>query len=85
MKFETKAIHTGCRPDPASGAVSTPIYQTSNFVFDDYKKPKEYDYTRTNNPTRKVLEETIAALEGGARAYAFSSGMSAVATAIHLL
>ncbi|WP_281774705.1 trans-sulfuration enzyme family protein [Methanobacterium formicicum] len=85
MRFNTKSIHSGRRPDESTGAISTPICQTSTFVFDGYRKPKEHDYTRTSNPTRNVLEDTIAALEGGNAGFAFSSGMSAVATAIHLL
>jgi cystathionine beta-lyase/cystathionine gamma-synthase len=85
MRFNTKSIHSGRRPDEATGAISTPICQTSTFVFDGYQKPKEHDYTRTSNPTRNVLEDTIAALEGGNQGFAFSSGMSAVASAIHLL
>lgn len=85
MKFNTKTIHSGQRPDRATGAISTPICQTSTFVFDGYQKPKEHDYTRTSNPTRSVLEDTIANLEGGNEAFAFSSGMAAVTTAIHLL
>lgn len=85
MKFNTKTIHAGRRPDNATGAISTPICQTSTFVFDEFKKPKEHDYTRTSNPTRNVLEDTIAALEGGNQGFAFSSGMAAVTTAIHLL
>jgi cystathionine beta-lyase/cystathionine gamma-synthase len=85
MRFNTKSIHSGRRPDKSTGAISTPICQTSTFVFDGYQKPKEHDYTRTSNPTRNVLEDTIAALEGGNQGFAFSSGMSAVASAIHLL
>ncbi|MDI6644983.1 MAG: PLP-dependent aspartate aminotransferase family protein [Methanobacteriaceae archaeon] len=83
--FNTKSIHSGRRPDESTGAISIPICQTSTFVFDGYQKPKEHDYTRTSNPTRNVLEDTIAALEGGNAGFAFSSGMSAVTTAIHLL
>ncbi len=85
MKFNTKTIHAGKRPDKTTGAISTPICQTSTFLFDEFKKPKEHDYTRTSNPTRNVLEDTIAALEGGNKGFAFSSGMAAVTTAIHLL
>ncbi|MFC1950450.1 trans-sulfuration enzyme family protein [Chloroflexota bacterium] len=85
MRFETLAIHTGERPDAAFGAVSVPIYQTSTFAFKDVGKTKGYDYSRTANPTRKVLENTIAQLEGGKAGFAFATGMAAEATVIHLL
>ena len=85
MKFETIAIHTGDRPDKAFGAISMPIYQTSTFVFKDVGKTRGYDYSRTANPTRKALEETIARLEGGKAGFAFATGMAAEATVIHLL
>lgn len=67
MRFETLAIHAGERPDIAYGAVSVPIYQTSTFVFEDVGKTRGYDYSRTANPTRKVLKDTIAQLEGERR------------------
>ena len=85
MRFETLAIHTGERPDTAFGAVSVPIYQTSTFAFEDVGRTRGYDYSRTANPTRKVLEETIAQLEGGKAGFAFATGMAAEATVIHLL
>src|SRR3990170_9047079 len=86
MKFETIAIHTGDKPDKAYGAITMPIYMTSTFVFEDVGKTKAgYDYSRTANPTRKALEETIARLEGGKAGFAFATGMAAEATAIHLL
>jgi len=85
MRFETIAIHAGERPDVAFGAVSVPIYQTSTFVFEDVGKTRGYDYSRTANPTRKVLEDTIAQLEGGKAGFAFATGMAAEATVIHLL
>jgi cystathionine beta-lyase/cystathionine gamma-synthase len=85
LKFDTRTIHAGRKPDPSTGAISTSICQTSTFVFEDYQKPGEYDYSRTGNPTRNALEEAIANLEGGNKGYAFSSGMAAVSTAIHLL
>lgn len=85
MKFDTRSIHAGRKPDPITGAISTGICQTSTFAFEDYQKPGEYDYSRTGNPTRNALEEAIAILEGGHRGFAFSSGMAAVSTAIHLL
>jgi cystathionine gamma-lyase/cystathionine beta-lyase len=85
MRFETLAIHAGERPDEAFGAISVPIYQTSTFAFKDVGKTRGYDYSRTANPTRKVLEDTIARLEGGKAGFAFATGMAAEATAIHLL
>ncbi|MFC2007655.1 trans-sulfuration enzyme family protein [Chloroflexota bacterium] len=86
MRFETIAIHAGERPEKTYGAISTPIYQTSTFAFEDIGKTRKgYDYSRTANPTRKVLEDTIARLEGGKAGFAFATGMAAEATAIHLL
>ncbi|MBI2858250.1 MAG: PLP-dependent transferase [Chloroflexi bacterium] len=85
MRFETMAVHSGERPDKAYGAVSVPIYQTSTFVFEDVGKTRGYDYSRTANPTRKVLEETIARLEGGKAGFAFATGMAAETTLAHLL
>jgi len=85
MKFETVAIHAGDRPDSKFGAISVPIYQTSNFAFEDVGKTGGYDYSRSGNPTRKVLEDTIAQLEGGKAGFAFATGMAAEATVIHLL
>jgi len=85
MKFDTRSIHAGRKPDPTTGAISTTICQTSTFVLEDYKKPGEYDYSRTGNPTRNALKDAVANLEGGNKGFAFSSGMAAVSTAIHLL
>jgi cystathionine gamma-lyase/cystathionine beta-lyase len=85
MRFETAAIHSEGGPCPATGAIVTPIYQTSTFVFEDVGKTKGYDYSRTSNPTRKALENTIAALEGGKAGCAFATGMAAEATVMHLL
>ncbi len=85
MRFETLAIHAGERPDKTFGAISVPIYQTSTFAFEDVGKTRGYDYSRTANPTRKVLEDTIAQLEGGKAGFAFATGMAAEATVIHLL
>ena len=85
MRFETLAIHAGERPDAAYGAISVPIYQTSTFAFEDVGKTRGFDYSRTANPTRKVLEDTIARLEGGKAGFAFATGMAAEATVIHLL
>jgi len=85
MRFETIAIHAGDRPDAATGAISVPIYQTSTFVFEDVGKTKGWSYSREANPTRKVLEDTIAQLEGGKAGFAFATGMAAETTVMHLL
>jgi cystathionine beta-lyase/cystathionine gamma-synthase len=85
MRFETIAIHAGERPDRTCGAVSVPIYQTSTFAFEDVGKTRGYDYSRTANPTRKVLEDTLAQLEGGKAGFAFATGMAAETTVVHLL
>lgn len=84
MKFETLAIHAGQGPDPAYGAVMPPIYQTSTFAFQDYNKPGPFDYTRSGNPTRKQLEDCLAALEGGKYGFAFATGMAASATLLSM-
>jgi cystathionine gamma-lyase/cystathionine beta-lyase len=85
MKFETMAIHAGNRPDATTGAISVPVYQTSTFMFEDVGKTRGWDYSRTANPTRKVLEDTIAQLEGGKAGFAFATGMAAETTVMHLL
>jgi len=85
MRFETMAIHAGDRTDAATGAISVPICQTSTFVFEDVGKTRGWDYSRTANPTRKVLEDTIAQLEGGKTGFAFATGMAAETTVMHLL
>ncbi len=85
MRFETAAIHSDGGPDPTTGAIVTPIYQTSTFVFEDVGKTKGYDYSRTANPTRKALADTIAALEGGKGGCPFATGMAAETTVMHLL
>ena len=83
--FSTRAIHAGQAPDPATGAVVVPIYQTSTFAQDGVGKHRGYEYSRTGNPTRAALEQCIAALEGGAHGLAFASGMAAEATIMQLL
>jgi cystathionine gamma-lyase len=85
MRLETLAIHAGQPPDPAYGAVMPPIYQTSTFAFPEVGRPGEFDYTRSGNPTRRALEQCLAAIEGGSHAFAFASGMAAIATALALL
>ena len=83
--FSTRAIHAGQPPDPATGAVTVPIYQTSTFAQEAVGKHRGYDYARTGNPTRAALEQCIAALEGGAHGLAFASGMAAEAAIMQLL
>ncbi|GIU95846.1 MAG: cystathionine gamma-synthase [Gaiellaceae bacterium] len=85
MEFETRAIHVGQDPDPATGAITTPIYQTSTFVQEAVGVHKGYDYARVANPTRTALEECIASLEGAAHGHAFSSGLGAATTLMHLV
>ncbi|MCF6149441.1 MAG: cystathionine gamma-synthase [Candidatus Kuenenia sp.] len=85
QKFETRAIHAGCNPDQGTGAIMTPIFQTSTYVQESPGKHKGYDYSRTNNPTRIVLEKNIASLEEGRYGLAFSSGMSAITTIMQML
>lgn len=82
MTFGTKLIHTGNEIDPATGALGVPIYQVSTFDQGDLTGHQEFDYARSGNPTRKALEETIALLEGGAKGYAFGSGIAAVASVL---
>ncbi len=83
--FETLAIHAGIEPDPSTGAIMTPIFQTSTYVQQAPGKHKGFDYSRTSNPTRKVLEENLAALEGGRYGLAFSSGVAATTTVAQTL
>ena len=83
--FATRAIHAGQAPDPATGAVVVPIYQTSTYAQDALGKHRGYEYSRTGNPTRAALETCIAALEGGAHGLAFASGMAAEAAIMQLL
>lgn len=85
MKFGTKAIHAGADPDPSTGAIMTPIYQTSTFVQEYPGKHKGFAYARGKNPTRMSLEKNIAALENGKYALCFSSGMGAIDAVIKLL
>ena len=84
MRFETLAIHAGQAKDPVYGAVMTPIYQTSTFAFKGVNQPGEFDYSRSGNPTRKALEDCLAALEGGTDGFVFATGMAAEATILEL-
>ncbi len=83
--FDTRAIHVGQEPDPATGAVVVPIYQTSTYAQTDVGATKGYDYSRTQNPTRAALEKCLASLEGCEYGLAFSSGMGAITTVLLLL
>ncbi len=85
LGFETRAIHVGQEPDPATGAVTTPIYQTSTYAQEAVGVHKGYDYARVANPTRTALQECLASLEGAAHGHAFSAGLGAVTTLMHLL
>jgi cystathionine gamma-synthase len=85
MDFETRAIHVGQEPDPATGAIITPIYQTSTFVQEEVGKHKGYDYARVANPTRTALQEALASLENAKHGVAFSSGLGATTTLMHLV
>ena len=85
MKFETKVIHAGIEPDPDTGAIMTPIYQTSTYVQAAPGDHKGYEYARTQNPTRSVLEKNLAALENGTDAICFSSGLAAQDAVMKLL
>lgn len=84
MRFETLLIHAGVEPDPAYGAVMTPIYQTSTFAFRGVGQPGPFDYSRSGNPTRKALESCLAALEGGTHGFAFATGMAAETTVLSI-
>src|SRR5512147_92538 len=86
MKFETLAIHAGQEPDPNNGAVMTPVYLTSTYAQDGVAQPRQgYEYSLTMNPTRKALQDCLAALEGGNYGLAFASGMAATDTVLRLL
>jgi len=78
INFATEAVHAGQSPDPVSGAIITPIYQTSTFVQESPGRHKGYEYGRTGNPTRGALEANVAALERGKHGFAFGSGMAAI-------
>src|ERR671922_1820826 len=85
MEFETRAIHVGQEPDPATGALTTPIYQTSTYAQEAVGKNKGYDYARVANPTRTALQACLASLENAQHGVAFSSGLGATTTLMHLL
>ncbi len=83
--FDTRTVHAGLEPDPLAGAVMPPIYQTSTYIQEGLGRHKGYEYARTQNPTREVLERNIASLEGGTHGLAFASGMAALDSVLRLL
>jgi len=85
VKFDTKVVRAGITPDPTTGSIVPPIYETATYVLPEVGRDKGFDYTRSSNPTRQVLEANLAAIEGGAHAVCFASGMSAVDTCLKLL
>src|SRR5215510_11186231 len=85
MGIKTDAIHAGQAPDPSTGAVMVPIFQTSTYVQEALGKHKGFEYARTQNPTRLALEQNMAVLEGGVAGYAFASGMAAETALTQLL
>ncbi len=85
MEFDTKTVHAGQKPDSATGALATPIYQTSTFAQEAPNQHKGFDYSRTANPTRKVLEDNVAALENARFGLTFSSGLAATNAVMNLL
>jgi len=85
MEFETKAIHIGQEPDPTTGSIIPPIYQTTTYVLEEIGKDKGFDYTRSSNPTRLALEKNLAALENGKYTVSFSSGMAAISALMNLI
>lgn len=85
MEFETKAIHISQEPDPTTGSIIPPIYQTTTYVLEEIGKDKGFDYTRSSNPTRLALEKNLAALENGKYTVSFSSGMSAISALMNLI
>ncbi len=85
LGFSTRAIHAGQAPDPTTGSVSVPIYQTSTYVQEELGKHKGFEYARVQNPTRQALEDNVASLEGGLAGHAFASGMAAISTLMTLV
>jgi cystathionine beta-lyase/cystathionine gamma-synthase len=84
MKFATKAIHAGVQPDPSTGAIMTPIYQTSTYVQEAPGKHKGYEYARTQNPTRDALQTALASLENAQFGLCFGSGLAATDAVVKL-
>ncbi|HRK02609.1 MAG TPA: PLP-dependent transferase, partial [Oligoflexia bacterium] len=85
LHFGTQAIHAGQGPDPSTGAIMTPVYLTSTYAQTSPGKHQGYEYSRTHNPTRRALEDCVAALENGSRGFAFASGCAALSTLLMTL
>jgi len=85
MKFDTKVVRAGISPDPSTGAIVPPVYQSATYVLEEVGKDKGYDYTRASNPTREILENNLASLDGGKYGICFSSGMAAVDSVMKIL
>jgi cystathionine gamma-lyase/cystathionine beta-lyase/cystathionine gamma-lyase/homocysteine desulfhydrase len=85
LGFSTRAIHAGQPPDPLTGAVTVPIYQTATYIHDELGKHKGYEYSRVQNPTREALETNVASLEGGIDGHAFASGMAAISALLTMV
>ena len=85
MKFATRCVRVGNRPDPTTGAIVPPIYQTATYTLEEVGRDKGFDYTRSANPTRAMLEENLASIEGGKHGVCYASGMSAVDSLFRLL
>ena len=84
-QFDTLSVHAGVKPDPLTGAVMTPIYATSTYAHSKPGLHKGYEYSRSQNPTREVLEDSLAAIESGFKAFAFASGVAAQTAVLDLL
>ncbi len=85
MKFDTKVLHAAIKPDPITGSILPPLHQTATYVLEEVGKDKGFDYTRSANPTRQMMEEHLAALDSGKYGIAYSSGMAAVDSCLKLL
>ena len=85
MKFDTKVVQAGMTPDPTTGAILPPLYQTATYVLEEVGRDKGFDYTRSANPTRQVMEEMLATIDGGKYGVAYASGMAAVDSCMKLL
>jgi len=85
MKFDTKVVQAGMTPDPTTGAILPPLYQTATYVLEEVGRDKGFDYTRSANPTRQVMEEMLATIDGGKYGVAYASGMAAVDSCLKLL
>ncbi|MYJ70991.1 MAG: cystathionine gamma-synthase, partial [Rhodospirillaceae bacterium] len=85
MKLDTRIVRAGISPDPTTGAILPPIYETATFVLEEVGRDKGFDYTRSSNPTRQVLEDNLAAIEGAQYGICFSSGMASVDSVMKLL